>query len=278
MPKISVIMSVYNTNEEWLRESIDSILNQTFLDFEFIIINDGSTNNAEEVILSYKDNRIKYVKQENQGLASALNKGLDIALGEYIARMDSDDISLPERFEKQVKFLDENKDIFILGTWFETFPQKQVIVLPKNVQYLDLLNGCKIGHPTVMFRRTEFEKYNLKYNESFKAAQDYELWSRAIHFFKFANIQEVLLKYRCHEKSISTSKAKVQQNNARLVQEKMMSFLTADANKQQKIWEIIVMAPMKYSLLERIFSVKNSQDKKHKIIMLLGLKIKIRKG
>ena len=104
---ISVLMPVYNTKEEFLRTAIESILNQTFSNFEFIIINDGSTNNAEDVILSYKDDRIIYLKQENQGIVAALNNGWDRAKGEYIARMDSDDISFPDRFEKQIEYLEK---------------------------------------------------------------------------------------------------------------------------------------------------------------------------
>src|SRR5574344_639787 len=112
MPKISVVMPVYNTDETFLRESIESILNQSFKDFEFIIINDGSTNNAEDVILSYKDERIRYYKNDiNLKLIKTLNRGLLLAEGEYIARMDSDDISLPTRFQTQVEFLGKNPNI-----------------------------------------------------------------------------------------------------------------------------------------------------------------------
>ena len=104
MPKISVIMTVYNTEEKYLREAIESVLNQTFSDFEFIIVDDGSTNNAVEVVKSYRDERIKLVLNgKNLGMAKSSNIGLEMAQGEYIARMDSDDISLPERFEKQVE-------------------------------------------------------------------------------------------------------------------------------------------------------------------------------
>ena len=121
MPKVSVLMPVYNTKEEYLREAIESILNQTFTDFEFIIINDGSTNNAEEVIKSYKDSRIKYYRQENHGLIYTLNYGLSLCNGEYIARMDSDDISLPFRFEKQIEVLDKNPNIGIVGGLIKIF-------------------------------------------------------------------------------------------------------------------------------------------------------------
>ena len=116
MVKISVIMPVYNTEKEYLTEAIESILNQTFQDFEFLIIDDGSTEpHVKETILSYNDNRIKYFYKENSGVADTLNFGLSKANGQYIARMDADDISLPERFEKQVSFLDCNPDIYCQG-------------------------------------------------------------------------------------------------------------------------------------------------------------------
>ena len=275
-------MAVYNTKEEWLRESIESILTQTLTDFEFIIINDGSTNNAEEVILSYKDMRIKYIKQENQGLAKSLNNGMDIAQGEYIARMDSDDISLPERFEKQISFLEKNPEISLVGTSYEMFPERKIVLHPDKVKFVDLLKGCFIAHPTVMFRKADFEKYNLKYNETFKAAQDYDLWSRAIRYLNFANLEEVLLKYRHHEESISVSKKEIQNTNAQKVRQNMLDFLTDDMEMQNRIKNAVfnnVIAnsvSKKYSFWERIFSVKNSA--KHKIITILGIHIKLKRN
>lgn len=195
-------MPVYNTDEEYLRAAIESILNQTFEDFELLILNDGSTNNAEEVILSYKDERIKYYKSENCGIANTLNKGMLLASGEYIARMDSDDISLPQRFEKQLKYFEKNNDISICGSWIKQIPDKKIIKHKEKIKYLDLLKGCYIAHPTVMFKRDIFLKSNLFYNPQFKC-EDYELWSRAIRFLNFGNVQEVLLKYRIHENNLS---------------------------------------------------------------------------
>lgn len=132
MPKISVVMPVYNTKEEWLREAIESILNQSYKDFEFIIIDDGSDKSIEPIVNSYNDARIVLIRQENQGIAKSLNYGFKISKGEYIARMDSDDISMPERFEKQVNFLDKNPQISVLGGCFETFPDKHVYKHPEN--------------------------------------------------------------------------------------------------------------------------------------------------
>ncbi len=224
MPKVSVLMPVYNTKEEYLRESIESILKQTFTDFEFIIINDGSTNNAKDVILSYQDSRIKYYEQENQGIAATLNRGLDLSQGEYIARMDADDISMPERLKKQTEFLDVHSDISVLGSWCEFFPKQKVMKYIAEPKYLDFIKFCQICHPAVMLRSNILKQYNLKYNSKYKC-EDYELWSRAIKFVKFYNIPEVLLKYRWHENNISKISEKFS-DDVEKVKQNMLDFLT----------------------------------------------------
>lgn len=206
MPKVSVIMPVFNTREEYLREAIESILNQTYGDFEFLIIDDGSTNNSAEVIHSYSDERIKYIKNErNLGIIKSLNRGFELMQGEYMARTDSDDISLPDRLEKQVKFLDENPNISILCSYFEWFPKKRVIEAPLiDAEIKEKLLICTnvIGHSTVMERVDFIKKYNLRYNEEFTYCEDYRFWLDAIDKAEFACIPEILVKYRIHEGSI----------------------------------------------------------------------------
>lgn len=206
MTKVSVVMPVYNTDETYLREAVESILNQTFTDFEFLIIDDGSTNNAKDVIFSYPDKRIKYVKNErNMGLIKTLNKGFGLASGEYIARMDSDDISLPVRFEKQVKFLDENPNVGVLGTWFQYFPSNRIVetfTYSKDIKECLLVNSNNIGHPTVMIRNSVIKEINAKYDENALYVEDYALWLALIDKVDFANIPEILLKYRVHRKGI----------------------------------------------------------------------------
>jgi len=198
-PKVTVLMPVYNGGK-YLKEAIDSILNQTFIDFEFLIINDGSTDNSTEIVKSYDDKRINFVENEfNMGLASTLNKGLDIAKGEYIVRMDQDDISLPKRIEKQVEFMDKNPKIGICGSWAKFFGEMNFVAKYSRTNREIITNSfysCPMAHPTVIFRRESFNKYNLKYNPDFKTAEDYELWTRASRHIKFANIQKVLLNYR----------------------------------------------------------------------------------
>jgi len=201
-PKVSVVMSVYN-GELYLKEAIDSILNQTFTNFEFIIINDASTDNSRAIIENYNDERIRLLDNyNNQGLPQCLNQGIRIANGKYIARMDADDISLPERLEKQVKFMEENLDIGVCGTWV-----KIIGVNPEWIRKLDtdhqtmrcnFIFEHQMVHPTVIMRKDLLLKNNLFYNPAYLKAQDYELWCRCGRYFQLANIDEVLLLYRQH--------------------------------------------------------------------------------
>ncbi len=154
-PLVSVIMPVYNA-EKYVGEAIESILNQTFTDFEFLIFNDGSTDNSSKIIKSYKDDRIIFFDyKENFGYVKHLNDGIKLAKGEYIARMDADDISLPERFQKQYDFLEKNKDVVLCGTWYRVLgTDKEYHTLTNNDKlsvHLFFNNG--IGHPTVFFRK-----------------------------------------------------------------------------------------------------------------------------
>jgi len=204
-PKTTVLMPVYNS-EKFLREAVESILNQTFSDFEFLVINDGSTDKSVEIIESYNDSRIRLVHNEqNLGLIATLNKGLNLANGEYIARMDGDDISLVHRLEKQVEFLDCNPDIAICGTLIKTFGNvnSSVFRYPQDSDLIKstLLFKCALAHPAVMIRKSAID--GLYFNYSYKHAEDYELWTRASKFLKFYNIQDVHLLYRMHENQVS---------------------------------------------------------------------------
>ncbi len=203
-------MSVYNS-EKYLEEAIDSILNQTYSNIEFIIINDGSTDKSLKIIQEYmlKDKRIVLISRENKGLPYSLNEGIEIAKGDYIARMDADDISLPTRFEEQVTFMKKNLDIGICGTWAEIFGEtinNRLLRHPKNHDELKtrLLFSVCFAHPTVMIRKNVLELNNLKYNISYMNAQDYELWNKLSQVTKMENIQKVLLKYRISTNSITS--------------------------------------------------------------------------
>lgn len=211
---VSVLMPAYNAVEH-IREAIDSILEQTFTDFEFLIIDDGSTDNTIEVIKEYSDPRIKLIHNDkNQGLIYSLNYGLDIAQGKYIARMDADDIALNTRFEKQVDFLENNPDISILGTAFAFLGTPYEIHHPNYNQEIriKLLDDGAFAHPTVMMRRDVIISNNIRYNADYKYIEDYRFWvEAAIKNIKMANLDEMLLKYRQHSQQVSYQKFQEQE-------------------------------------------------------------------
>lgn len=219
-PIISVIMPVYNA-DEYLSASIESILNQTYKNFEFIIINDGSTDNSEKIICSYNDKRIKYIKYDsNLGYVARLNYGLSIASGTFIARMDADDISKPERLEKQLNFLNLNPSIALVGSCYEKIKDNINLGFKKQQQKpyqlkFRLLFGSNIAHPTVMFRRELIDLNRYFYKSEFSPAEDYELWTRLVMEFELYNMPISLLYYRIHSNQISKTKSKIQRENFR---------------------------------------------------------------
>ena len=210
MPKISVLMPIYKTNEAHLKGAIDSILAQTLTDFEFLILNDSpDAKYLDDVIASYKDKRIKYLKNDkNMGITPSRNKLIDLAKGEYLAVMDHDDISLPTRFEKQASYLDQHPDIGVVGCWAESFGDKvnQMRYPTQDDQIkLALMKSCAILHPASMIRRKALG--NLRYEEQFSPAEDYGLWCRLIAHTNFHNLGEVLFHYRQHNTNTSKTQS-----------------------------------------------------------------------
>lgn len=205
--KVSVVMSVYN-GERYVREAVDSILNQTFEDFEFIIIDDGSTDGTLTILQSYDDIRLRLVCQDNVGLGKSLNRGITLAQGQYIARIDHDDLSLPERFEKQVQFLDVHPDVGLLGTACRVIDElrgrewdAQVATSDQALRHA-LIKHNPFFHSSVMMRKSILEKVD-GYDEAFPYIQDYELWIRIANCAKLANLAEVLTVHRFHRDSAS---------------------------------------------------------------------------
>lgn len=206
-PIISVIMSVRN-GEKFVSFAIESILKQTFTDFEFIIIDDASQDNTNIILRKYKDPRIKLLKNNRKrGLTRSLNMALRIAKGKYIARMDHDDIARKDRFQKQIDLLENNQDIGVLGSFVKlidknnhlrrlTFPVSHKAII-KN-----LMSYNPIRHSTVIFRRNLIIEHGY-YDEKLDGAEDYDLWLRLAKYTKLANLSLPLLKYRLHERSVS---------------------------------------------------------------------------
>lgn len=202
-PSVTVLMPVYN-GEQFLTQAIDSILKQTFSKFEFLIIDDGSIDSTAKILKSYIDPRIYLIhNQQNLGLVSSLNLGLKLARGQYVARMDADDISLPHRLYEQVKFMESHPEIAVCGSWVKTIghPSGQIWDYPTDSGNIlcQLLFECPLAHPTVILRKQNIEKEHFYYNETYRHAEDYELWVRASKKLTLANLGKVLLLYRCHD-------------------------------------------------------------------------------
>lgn len=274
-PAITVLMPVYNA-EAFLAEAIESILNQTFSDFEFIIINDGSTDSSEKIILSYNDPRIRYVKNEkNIRLIATLNKGIELAEGKYIVRMDADDVSMPERIAIQYKFMETHPDVGLCGTGFETFSEH----LPsKVVQYsldheticLKHLYQIHLSHGTCIFRKEILDEYHLFFNPDFSHAEDYELWSRIAAVSKLANIQKILYRVRSHPDEVSVKHSETQMYNSQRVRKLNFKSLGVDVSDEEldlykKIaqYEYELSMDFQYAsknLLEKIFLYAKDQN------------------
>jgi glycosyltransferase involved in cell wall biosynthesis len=224
---ISVILPVFN-GEKYLKEAIDSILNQTYSNFEFLIYNDGSTDSTLEIIKSYSDSRIILKHSEkNLGLIELLNLAFSEAKGKYIARMDADDISLPTRFEEQINFLEKNPEYGICGTQCQIMDSDKI--LGKPCEDIDLrwwiFRGSPLAHPSIMIRTSILKEHNLEFNENAYVVEDFDLWWRMAFYTKMANLDKVLLKYRIHEQQESSAKREIQADNYRLSQVEFMQAL-----------------------------------------------------
>jgi glycosyltransferase involved in cell wall biosynthesis len=200
IPKVTVLMSVYN-GKVFLPAAISSILNQTFPDFEFLIINDGSSEPVDLVIESFRDERIRLHKHENMGLTRSLNRGLDLARGEYVARMDADDVSLPSRLEAQANALDGDKNLDLVGSFFDVIDADGKLIESKELITDDVYRLWRLqfhnnyGHGTMMMRKRSVIRAG-KYDEALQFAQDYDLWSRMSTKGNTRIIPEPLYLYR----------------------------------------------------------------------------------
>ena len=220
-------MPVYNC-ELYIKEAVDSILNQTFADFDFLIIDDASTDKTVSIIKEYKDSRIQLIeKTVNTGYTISLNYGLKVAKGEYIARMDGDDISLPNRFEKQIAFLDSNPDVVLCGAAIKVIDSDRVIMYPEshdNIKLEFLTQNC-IVHPSVMIRKSILDFHSLTYDINKEPAEDYNLWVKLLNYGKLYNIQEVLLYYRVHSCQVSQKRFSLQVESSIETQLELLDFL-----------------------------------------------------
>lgn len=242
MKKLTVIMPVYN-GEKYLKEAVDSVLNQTFTDFDLLILNDNSSDATASILDEYakKDDRVVVItKTSNEGPANLRNEGIEKANTPLIALLDADDIALPTRFEKQIQLLEANEDLALCGTWFTIFGDKKEKVIKHAVEHDDLkvqfLHSCGLGNSTVMFKKSAIK--DLRFEHEYVPAEDYGLWSEFIANSKFYNIPESLVRYRWHPGNISQTK----EENLRIaevaIKKRQLTRLGIDQNSENAIYYV----------------------------------------
>lgn len=207
MPRVTVLLPTYQS-EKYLCETLESVFSQTFQDFEVLIVDDHSTDDTLKIVRSFADSRIRLLVGLQKGLAAALNYGMQEATGEYIARIDADDLMVSTRLEKQVAYLDEHPKVVVCGGWQQYFGRSTYLHAPPASSEqcrANLLFRCDLCHSTLMLRKEVFLKNALFYNTDY-AAEDFELWTRALDYGEIANLPEVLGYYREDGKSITTAK------------------------------------------------------------------------
>ena len=243
-PKITVLLPVYNC-ELYIQTAVESILNQTFTDFEFLIIDDASTDATVAILKSFDDARIQLIeKPVNSGYTHSLNYGLQLAKGEYIARMDADDICYPARFAKQIAYLETHPEVLVCGTTYKIIGNDKRITLPEDHEdiKIGLLRGNCILHPSVMIRKKILVDYSIQYDTTKEPAEDYHMWVRLLSLGKLHNLQEVLMEYRLYGNQVSRKRAEEQKKNDVLAKFELLDYLELQWNSQE------------YEFLERQFS------------------------
>ncbi len=249
-PKISVLMPVYKTNEKYLREAIESVLSQTFDDFEFLILDDCPDDTREEIVKSYKDSRIKYSKNEkNLGITPTRNKLIEASKGEYLAIMDHDDVSNKERFAKQVAYLDSNLDVGVVGSNIHMICSNRDMAYPTKDQDIKttLMMKCAIVHPSSMIRKSVLDNNNIRYSEYYSPAEDYKLWCDLIDITNFYNIPEVLFNYRDHKSNTSNK-----QNSK--MEEATFNIRAENEFKYPVLWKKYVLTKARFIKNIRLFN------------------------
>lgn len=227
-PLVTVLMAVYNA-APYVREAIDSILQQSFTDFEFLIYNDGSTDDSAAIVRSYTDARIIFIDQLiNRGVSRNMNEGIERTRGRYIVRMDADDVAYPERIAQQVAFLEAHPAVGLCGSAIRYIGASEGIIYPPQdndtIQNTLWLQNT-FFQPSVIIRTSVLLEHNLRYNDNYEAAEDYKLWSDMSVVTKLHNLSEVLLDYRIHPHQISRRQSTKQHKSSALIRQEQMSRL-----------------------------------------------------
>ena len=246
VPEVTVLMPVYN-GARFLANAMNSVLGQTFGNFELLVVNDGSSDQTAEILASCGDPRVRIVDNgRNLGLIASLNKGLDLAGGDYIARMDQDDVALPKRLEKQVHFLRTSLQTGLCGTWFRTFggARSAVVRPPTGAEEMaaKLFHESPLAHPTVMFRRALFAHHGLRYSYEYPDAEDFELWTRAAQVTELANLPEVLLRYRRHDEQVSNVKKARQDESVKKILLRQLRRIHANTTEEEREAHVAIVS------------------------------------
>ncbi|MBD5462839.1 MAG: glycosyltransferase [Lachnospiraceae bacterium] len=233
---VTIIASVFNC-EKYISEMLESIIAQTYADWELIIIDDASTDSTWNIIRSYDDLRIKLFKNdENMGLTKNLNKALTLARGNYIARIDGDDVALPHRLERQVNYMESHPEVGLAGTWMQIVGRQAGILkstLDSKRLNINLLFDAVMFHPSFMIRKSILDQYNIKYDESLKYAQDYNIEYRISQYADLGNIDDVLMKYRMHDAQVSVQKKEEQLSCANKTRKLILNNLGIDISDEK---------------------------------------------
>lgn len=257
-PRLSVLLPVYN-GEKFIAEAVRSVLAQTYCDFELVIIDDGSTDRTAEILQRFSDLRLRVLRfDENHGLVAALNHGLAASRSELLARMDADDICLPQRFERQINFLDAHPEVVLCGTWTQQFGTETCVRRPPTESraiHARLFFGWAIDHPSIMFRRALIERYGLRYDAQYRHVEDFDFFLRAADQGNLANLPEVLLRTRAHADEISVIHEREQIQIEKILFARELHQLIPDATGEETDWHVRMLHdPANASDLPRIES------------------------
>ena len=261
-PKVSVLMPVYN-GEAYVEEAIKSVLSQTYQNFEFIVINDGSTDRTAQILDQFAE-RIILVSQENSGIVASLNKGIALAKGQYIARFDADDKALSNRLEVQANFLDEHPEYGVVGSACRLIDSRgkfwgiqKVPLTHEEIEWTALFN-CPFIHPTVMFRKQILLENNLLYRKEFTSAEDYDLWVQFLKYSRGFNFDQPLVNYRIHGKNVTITKNEEMFRASKLISEDAITYFAPQIIKENdfaqisKVQEVILSNASQYKNLSAI--------------------------
>lgn len=274
-PIVTVLMCAYN-EELFIRDAIESILNQQFKQFELLIILDPSTDNTEKIIDGYvqKDNRIRcIINKERLGLVKSLNRGIRLSKGEYIARFDADDISMPNRLDVQVYFMEKNKNYLLCGSGARILGTKRSISVPEGYEHIKckLLFKNILVHPSIMFRKKMLLEYGIYYNEDYRCAEDYELWQRVAQSYPIANINKDLIHYRFHSGQLTRVKRREQSYYVNNIRKTQLRRLGIDINNKNRL-------KIHYEISNRNFKSNLAFIKKAEKWLLVLIEANRRKG